>query len=195
MADLKLSKVKFKITYTGDFDLKHLYNMIYDWLRANDWKSMKGDDDADQCEILYRQNDLAGGLQEHHIWWRLKKEPKDGPEYKYDLNINFQTVALQKKEIVYKGKKIQADSGEVGIEITCNLIFNPAEEGKWDTGIMKRFYSFYIDLKKKQIDAAWDNMYMELYYLQAHIKQYLNLRQFIPAPEVELFHPSKEYSH
>jgi len=190
-----MDDVKFKVTYNGDFDLKHLYTMIYDWLRSKEWKSMKGDGDADRSEILYRQNDLAGGLQTHHIWWRLKKTPDDGPEYEYELNLNFQTIALQKKEIIYKGKKLSADSGEIEMEISCSLKFLPKENKLWSEGMLKNFYNFYERLKKTQIEKAWNNMYMEAYNLQAHIKKYLNLRQFIPVPEVELFHPGKEYSH
>jgi len=191
-APKKLNDVKFSVTYKGQFDLSHLYAMIHDWFRTYGWKSMNGDSDAERSEILYRQNELTGGLREHRIWWRLKRTPETGDEYEFVMNLNLTTSAISKQEIVYAGKKIQADSGEIKIDVTCSMKFLPDET--WKDSFHKWMLGMYKGWKRNQILGTWNMMFVECYNLQAHFKKYLNLRQFIPVSEVELFHPSKEYS-
>lgn len=187
-----MGEVKFSLASKGAFDLGHLYNMIHDWLRVNGWESVSGAREAEKCEILYRQQDLSDGYQEHQIWWRLKKKPGFSSDFEYTLNINLTTRGMSKKEITEGGSKRTVDSGEISIDINCSNKFLPEDE--WKTPFEKKMMWIYKRWKGELIARSESDMYVEVYTLQAHIKRYLNLRQFIPAPEVELFHPSKEYS-
>lgn len=201
MEDILTKTVGFKEVYKGDFDFEIFYKRLHDWFRYYDWvaNTATKEGNAERSEILYRQNDLGNGLSEHHIWWRLKKSPPEGDDFLYEINVNIQTIAISKKEIVFKGKKIKADSGEISVDVACKLIFLPEKDTKnekssWSKPMWKNMLKLYKRLKKDQIEMAWKKMYTEIYKLKAHIKRYLNLRQFAQLPETELFHPSKEYT-
>lgn len=193
-----MADISYKVEWEGNFDFKHFYGMVHDWFKSNKWESINGDDNADKSEILYRQNVFAGGVTEHHIWWRLKKNPDIGDEFEYVLNININSSGMTKQEIIYKGKKIKADNGSLTVEVECSLKFKPEDDPKekWEKKgtLWKTLLPLYIILKKGQKDTAMGLMISEMYNLQAHIKRYLNMRQFMEAEEAELFHPSKEYS-
>jgi hypothetical protein len=189
----------FKVKYNDVFHLKNLYIMMHEYLVEEGWLGEGGvkahpSDSHMDIEKLYmerlHQKALHRGGREIWIWWRVRKNPfgKKQGYYEFTLDIDFHGMYMQKIEIMHQGKKLKVDKGELEIFFKPKLVRTPLAE-KWkDHWFLKHWQELYEKrIISQDLDKMEKELWRESYRIQAVIKAYLNLRNFIPVPEP--FHP------
>ncbi|MBD3164786.1 hypothetical protein GF323_06310 [Candidatus Woesearchaeota archaeon] len=189
----------FRVKYNDVFHLKNLYIMMHEYLADESWygEELSRDQPSNthrSIEKLYmerhHQKALHRGGTELWIWWRLQKAPvgKNQGYYTYNLDIDFHGMYMQKIEIMHQGKKIKVDKGEMEIFFRPKIVRTSTAKEWGKHWLLKHFRELY---EKRIMSQDFDKMEKELwrdaYKLQAVVKSYLNLRNFIPVPEP--FHP------
>ena len=99
------------------------------------------------------------------------------------LDIDAHVVYLQNVEVVHQGKKMNAQKGE--IEMFFRARIESDYKGEWEKHkFLKHIKPIY---EKRILHAEMEKREKELwrdaYRIQAKIKQFLQLRTFIPVPE------------
>lgn len=91
--------------------IKPLYEALHNLLADDGWGDPK--DGSDKFEHLYWERHLANGMKEHHIWWRVVREPPGKHEFvRYAIKIDFQTLAVSNAEIPYQSKKTKVERAD-----------------------------------------------------------------------------------
>jgi hypothetical protein len=165
----------FEVEIEKTMHLKNIYKHVHDWLADNNYydaETGKGD----KFEPLYYEIKKADGLMFHHIWWRCLKKPEgfsNDEVFRYFLKINFQTLAMSKKEIMIDGKKFKTYSGDLIVRIKAWFQVDPYD--KWSKHpILKHFESILINRwLKSRIEEHKDTFYAEVIELQRLFKQYM----------------------
>jgi len=177
----------FEIENEQTFHLKELYKYIHDFMyKDEDFVSYWGDD---KPEILYFEKQHPNGLREHHVWWRLYKYPEGNKYLRYLFKIDFQTLAMGKKEVIKNGQKFKMDKGDIIIRIQAylQLDYNDDWQKHW---LLKNFdHLFRNRIYRQQIHYQREELYKKAYYIQNKIKQYLQLA--MPEKIEASFQPAK----
>lgn len=199
MAEIIREIPQFKVKYNDVYHLKNLYVMMHEYLTDESWTGESGQLDQPSnthmdIEKLYmerhHQRAIHRGGMELWIWWRLKKQPhlKTQGYYEYRLDIDFHGMYLQKIEIMHQGKKMSVDKGELEIFFRPKLVRTEMGASWGKHWFLKRFQELYEKrIMSQDMDKLEKELWREAYRLQAVVKAYLNLRNFIPVPEP--FHP------
>jgi hypothetical protein len=179
-----------RIKHKDYFHMKNLYIMMHEWLVEEGWAS-RSDKNWPETFYLHRWTQTAG--QEVRIWWRFRKVPTGSSYYCYDLDVDFLVILLREAEVMHNGVKYKANWGDVEIKIWAKLIADYQHKWKkhWFLKHLQRLFFkriFYKDLIKHKKE-----LYRDTYRLQEAIKTYLNLRTYLPEPELERFWPEKGY--
>jgi len=91
---------EFRIKNKGTFDLKGLYEYLHLWVVEEGYASSS---DPQFPEVFHSQHEFGNqGLKEHVIWWRLEKVPDQNNYYKYELDLDWRSVAIKDVELVLK---------------------------------------------------------------------------------------------
>lgn len=178
------------IKYEDVFNMKELYKAVRDWLISNDYVTAKS---SENMEKFYLEKLAPSGTKEIWVWWRTSKSPHDSKYFRYNINIDIHVLGMKDVEIMHQGQKLKANKGEVEIMINCFLELEAEFEfsksflgllgGKWLTNVFrKRVY-------KKQVDAHKGDLKDDLVKLQAFIKEFLELKSFLP--KSEQFYPAR----
>lgn len=173
------------------FSLEHLYKGIHGWLEEEGYINSPGATPDKWMEHNYIEKVSGGGAREIWILWRIDREI--GPYFKFHFDIDYHVLGLSKKEIMYDGKKIKLDSGEVEIWIKPVLTFDP--KGEWSDSLIfknKRFAEFFKKrLFKKELEAKEELLVKDSKRLLDFIKQYFELRPFLDEYTTDPFKPAK----
>jgi len=173
------------IKYEDVFNMKELYKAIRDWLITNEYVNAKS---SEKMEKFYLEKIVQTGARELWIWWRTEKSPHGSKYFRYHMNVDYHVLSMKDVEIMFQGQKIKANKGEVEILINCWL------ETEAEMEIGKSFLFFLADyfrkrVYKKQIEAHKTDLKEDMEKLQAFIKQFLELKSFLP--KSEMFYPTK----
>lgn len=184
---------KFKVTYAGEHDTKELYKLIHEWLKDNHWQDVQTGALGDMHEIMYHDRTGPSGRNDVWIWWRLEK-PSKNSYYKFEMNVDFLLIGMAKTQIVYEGRKIKCDEGELNIEVTAKIVIDPGK--KWENHPILKGLNWWFArrLLKNDFDNKETELWRQAYDLQGAIKKYLHLRGFLAQMKVEPFFPSREYA-
>jgi hypothetical protein len=175
---------QFEITIKKQFHLKNLYKDLHEWLQENEYydaETGKGD----KFETLYWEFMKPGGVTNHHIWWRVLKNPRgtNGKRFRYFMKINFQTLGLKKVETIIDGKKFKLDKGELSMKIKTYVQVDPNEEWK-NHPIIKHFENILINRWfKKKIENHKKLAYQDMLAIHRRIKQFLEGHVEVPTVE------------
>ena len=197
VGDVKREIPTFSVKYKDVFSLKNLYIMMHELLQEEGWLGFEGNDDAmsahSDIETLYSENVYQHGI--HHggkemwIWWRARKHHEGRPsEYFLNLlDIDWHVAYLQEREIVYQGKKMKTQWGEIEMFFKPILVSDVGH--KWESHwFLKHFKEFYEErMHHANIEKREKDLWRDAYRIQSKVKAYLNLRTWMPTPE--LFHP------
>ena len=121
----KKDAVDYTVTWREKgFDSLYIYMMVYEWLADNGWHS-RADEEFPEIAYIHRDFGAVWGVE---IWayWRMKR-PIEGtaPGFAFEhMDINFHFLNLKPHEIVYKGKKIKTQKGEIEIRVISYLVFD-----------------------------------------------------------------------
>jgi len=189
----------FSVKYKDVFSLQNLYVTMHELLLEEGWKGFEGAEEDllahSDIETLYSENVYQHGI--HHggkelwIWWRAQKH-HEGRYSAYFLNIldlDWHVVALQEREIAHEGKKMRTNWGELEIFFKAKIISDL--DHKWKNHwFLKHVQHLYEErLKHADIEKREKDLWRDVYRIQSKVKAYLNLKTWMPTPE--LFHPQQ----
>ena len=187
MAEIKIPELKVK--YNEVFSLRNLYIMLHELLLEENWRGKEGEMDHSDIETLYSENVYQRGIhrggKEMWFWWRASKFPegKYSGYIKNFLDIDAHVVYLQNLEVVHQGKKMNVQKGEIEIFFRAKLVtdYNKGWENHKFLKYMQPIYEkriIHAELEKREKE-----LWRDVSRLQAKVKQYLQLRNFVPVPE------------
>ena len=180
---------EFRVKYRDVFSLRNLYIMLHETMLEEGWFGSDSSKEGDDVEILYSENVYQKGIhrggKEIWFWWRLQKFPegKYSTYFKNFLDIDAHVVYLQNVEIVHQGKKMTAQNCEI------EVFFRPRIEkdyrhlwaNHWLLKNLKHIYEARIIVG--EIDKREKELWRDVYKIQAKVKQYLQLKNYMAVPE------------
>lgn len=184
----------FVVRYKDVFHLKTFYRMLNESL-AEDKYATADQSGHEYMETLYLEKYLQKGIhaggKELWIYWRAYKLPegKYSAYLRFLMNIDIHLIYGQDQDIMHEGKKIKVQWGE--IEVFVKSMLETDYQGKWHHHWLLKHLQHIYDERilaqetVKRLKEAW----RDAYKIQAKIKDYLNLRNFLPTAEA--FHPVK----
>tara|TARA_Y100000310_G_C20692103_1_gene822997 strand:+ start:783 stop:1385 length:603 start_codon:yes stop_codon:yes gene_type:complete len=187
---------EFKVKFSDVFSLRNLYIMMHELLLEEGWKGTEGDNDHTDLEKLYSENIYQKGIhkggKEIWVWWRTLKQPegKYSGYFRNKLDIDMHMAYMQDIEAVQEGKKITIQKGEIEIFFRAE-VESDYEDKKWeDHPLLKHFKTIYEKRWiRGEIEKREKELYRDVYRIQAKIKNYLQLRTFLP--KAPAFFPEK----
>ncbi len=187
MGEIKIPE--FRVKYRDIFSLRNLYIMLHELLLEEDWRGKDGDMGHEDIETLYSENVYQRGIhrggKEIWFWWRAFKYPegKYSGYIKNQLDIDAHVVYLQNVEVVHQGKKMTAQQGEIEMFFRPKILLDYNNE--WEKHkflkYVKPIYEkriIHVELEKREKE-----LWRDAYRIHAKIKQFLQLRTFVPVPE------------
>lgn len=175
-------KIKYKIQYKDIFNFERLIKLVLDWLKSEDYLT-----DEQLLEKFYMEKRTAGG-KEVKIWWDCAKQGST-KYFKRQIKIDFVTRGMNDVEVIKEGQKIAAQKGELNVEINGTLLYGEdlKEFQVPEKSFLKKYSKvFEKRIYKEKIQAEIDEFRDDLDSLRTQIKQYLDLKGFIPA--LKAFH-------
>lgn len=189
----------FSVKYVDIISLQNLYVMMHELLLEEGWLGFEGQEQGmtshSDLEALYSESVFQKGIhrggKEYWVWWRAKKHHEDRISLYFlnVLDIDIHMVWANPIDIVQHGKKIQLLKGDFEIFFKARIISDVGH--KWQRHkLLKHFKRFYEDrILYAHIEKREKELWREVYRIQSKVKAYLNLRTWLPTPE--LFHPKK----
>ena len=189
MAPTEIRIPEFKVKYNDVFSLRNLYIMLHELLLEENWLGPDSDPDHTDIETLYSENvyqkAVHRGGKEMWFWWRAQKflEGKYSGYIQNKLDIDAHVVYLETLEAVHQGKKVNVQKGEIEMFFWAKMILDDKDEWdkNWFLKYMKHIYEkrlIHVELEKREKE-----LWRDVYRIQGKVKQYLELRTFIPVPE------------
>ncbi|MBI4448823.1 hypothetical protein HY641_02230 [Candidatus Woesearchaeota archaeon] len=169
------------------FSLEYLYVVLHEWLIEHGWCDRF---DAKFRETYYEQRDFGGGPRELWIRWRMTRAPasrwmKD-PLFTAELDFDMHALGVKPTEVVVKGRKLGADTGEMEVKCRIRLLYNKKYQG---TNFLKNLIKYASKrMFKPRIDAHQKELYNELTELQEALKTYFMIETYLDEPQLERFH-------
>ena len=180
---------EFKIKYKDVFSLRNLYIMLHETLLEENWRGPDGETDHEDIEKLYSENVYQKGIhlggKEIWFWWRAQKfqEGKYSGYFLNRLDIDAHVVYVQNVEVVHQGKKMNVQNGEV------EMFFRPRIEldyrHEWEHHWFLKYAKpiFEKRIMHAEIEKREKELWRDAYRIHAKVKQFLQLRTFVPVPE------------
>ena len=187
----------FSVKYKDVFHLRNLYVMMHELLLEEGWlgfdNQQKDLTSHSDIETLYSENVFQKGIhyggKEMWVWWRAQRHQIARPsQYFLDtLDIDWHGDRLSNTEIVHQGKKIGLQFGEIEIFFRARIISDI--DHRWEHNwFLKHFKHIYERrLMHANLEKREKELWRDVYRIQSKVKAYLNLRTWMPTPE--LFHP------
>jgi len=159
-------------------------------LLEENWRGADSDSGHADIETLYSENVYQRGVhrggKELWFWWRAFKFP----EGKYSgylrnlLDIDAHVVYLQTVEVVHQGKKLNVQKGEIELFFRARIESDYGHE-KWENHKFLKYIKPIYEKRilRDEIEKREKELYRDVYRIQAKVKQFLQLRNFIPVPE------------
>jgi len=187
MAEIKIPE--FRVKYNDVFSLRNLYIMLHEMLLEEGWTGKEGDPGHEDIETFYSENVYQKGIhrggKELWFWWRAQKFPegKFSGYIKNFLDIDAHIVYLQNVEVVHQGKKMNAQKGEIELFFRAKIVTDYNNE--WEKN---KFLKYVKPIYEKRIihtelEKREKELWRDAYRIQSKLKQYLQLRTFVPVPE------------
>lgn len=183
---------KTTIKFKEVFDMNGLYAMLHYWIIERGWVDVDTNS-PDNHEVSYLEKVNPAGAKTHIIVWQLHKTPERSKFFKWILKVNINTSDLATVEVMHQGKKIKANKGGVDIVIDAKMQIDYM--AIWANHPFLSLFKTYFEKKlyKSEIDRMKSGLFGEMTEYQGRIKQYLELRQFLPGTDLRGFIPQGVY--
>ena len=116
------------LSYKGPVEFTNYYKMLWEWLKNNGFghRPSSTDDSDNSIEIEDYQSEIRmPNFSNQWIWWRVAKYKPNGSDlFHFEMDINFQTLGLGKKEVMHNGQKMNLHNGEINVKIRARVIFH-----------------------------------------------------------------------
>ena len=180
---------EFRVKYRDVFSLRNLYIMLHETLLEENWFGKDGETDHTDIETLYSENVYQKGIhrggKELWFWWRAFKMPesKYSGYFRNRLDIDAHCVYLQNVEIVHQGKKMTAQNTEIEVFFRARIELDYKHE--WDKNwFFKQVKPIYEKrIMHAEIEKREKELWRDVYRIQAKVKQFLQLRNWMNVPE------------
>ena len=180
---------EFRVKYRDVFSLRNLYIMLHEMLLEENWTGVDGDKEHTDIETLYSENVYQKGIhrggKELWFWWRAFKFPesKYSGYFRNRLDIDAHCVYLQNVEIVHQGKKMTAQNTEIEFFFRARIELDYKHE--WDKNwFFKQVKPIYEKrIMHAEIEKREKELWRDVYRIQAKVKQFLQLRNWMNVPE------------
>ena len=187
---------EFRVKFNDVFSLRNLYIMMHEMMLEENWRGNEGETDHRDIEKLYSENVYQKGIhkggKEIWFWWRAEKFPegKFSGYFKNFLHIDGHCAYMQDMEAVHQGKKIMIQKGEIEIFFRARIDsdYQDEWENHWFLKHMKNIYE--KRWLREEVEKREKELWRDVYRIQAKIKNYLQLRTFVP--EAPPFFPPKQ---
>jgi hypothetical protein len=170
----RVAIAKWVINFKDLFDMNMLYKLAHEWLVEEGWADRN---DQDFGEIYYLHREVANFGVENWIRWRCTKDPESETSglFKFELDTEFHTLGLSKKEKVIDGKKVKLDSGEVEIRINAGLVYD--QEGAMEKNLLTRPFKkmWYKRIMKDRWLSVKKELYGQAYRYREALNTYLQI--------------------
>ncbi|MBI4441663.1 hypothetical protein HY639_05835 [Candidatus Woesearchaeota archaeon] len=183
---------KTTLKFKDVFDAQGLYTLMHAWLTERGWVD-PDTNSPDNHEVSYLEKVTSSGAKIHMIVWQFHKLPEKSKFFKWILKMNINTSDLATVEIMHQGKKIKANKG--GIDIIIDAKMQIDYMAVWANHPFLALFRIFFEKKiyKGEIDRMKNGLFGEMTELQARIKQYLELKQFVSTADIRGFVPSGVY--
>ena len=181
---------EFRIKYREVFSLRNLYIMLHELLLEEGWLGPDNDPDHADIETLYSENVYQRGIhrggKELWFWWRAYNKgmgDKYSSYFRNKLEIDAHVVYLQNVEAIHQGKKMNVQNCEI------EMFFRPSIELDWKHQWEQHWLLKYIKpiyearIIHPEIEKREKELWRDSYRIHAKVKQFLQLKTFIPVPE------------
>ncbi|MEK6874422.1 MAG: hypothetical protein AABX52_01590 [Nanoarchaeota archaeon] len=174
------------------FSMEYLYFMLHEWLIEHKYCTRDGD--AKFRETYYEHRDFGGGPREIIVRWRFKKNSDNikfkDPLFYYELDIDMHALGIKPTEIVVKGRKLGADTGEIEVTINARVVW--AEKYWKQSDLMEKVFSYVIErpFKTRYLNHRID-LSAEVAELQEALKTYFQVETYLEEPQLERWHVSR----
>ena len=165
---------------------------MHQWLIEHGWVDPETQT-PDMHEVSYMEKIAPNGTKTHMIAWALEKVPEKSKFFKWTTKITITTSELATVEVMVQGRKVKANKGGVDIAIEAKLHVDYL--ALWANHPFLAMFKqvFEKKLYKAEIDRMKGELFGEMTDFQARIKQYLELKQFVPTAEIRGFIPPGAY--
>jgi hypothetical protein len=177
---------KWEIENESTFQFKQLYKIMYEWLLEEGWEDQRCPGNKN-FEYLYYERTLQHGGQEHHIWWRCAFYLYGNRYFRYVMNVDFQTLDMQKAEVMHKGHKFKTYKGDLILRVESYVQCDYRNEWQkhW---LLKHFDKvFRHRIMKEDIELYKKELYNTTYRFEQFVKHFLKLKNPFEMPES--YHP------
>jgi hypothetical protein len=178
---------KIADTYKGDFSFQEIYELIRNYLLNQGFTSLNAPEfGSDLWEIRYLEK---GSPTNYIIEWRLQCVISN--YYRYVLNVDFQGIAITPKEIMWEGKKVKINSGELTIKMSGSVETDYSKE--WEKSwLLKHFAKKYDErIMQKELGQQKDTLFAIMGELHGLIRSYFGQRG---AEGVAMIEPARRVS-
>lgn len=173
---------KWEIEYIGIFNLKSLYQMMYDFFKEEGWENPSGG----EPEEFYFQREVPNVGKEMRYWWRFQLIPNVNTVTKYNytrylMKLDVRCLMMKKVDIVVDGKKHKTWKGS--ITMFCEAWLQLDYQNRWQNHrILKHFDKFFRErIYKPYWEAHRLELYKKCYDVNREVKKFLKLKS--PYPE------------
>jgi hypothetical protein len=178
--------LKFELEKEDVMKFKPLYEAMHMFLIEEGFSHpFTGDE---KVEDLYWERWTPSGAKEQHIWWRVKKDIND--YIRYFIKIDFQTLNVNKAEVAYKNKKVNAEKIDCIVRVTCYLQWDIKDKFKKSIAWQVR-KAFFNRMYNEEIEARKLDLQGLGLKFQRLIKQYFEMTSEGEVPVV--FQPPMGY--
>jgi len=179
----------FYIQVKQVFHLKNTYTYAWEWLREEGFVGLDGKEE--RVETMYDEKiDLSGG-RTTRVWWRCLLNPDNNSYYRYRFNIFWEFNGITNTEIMYQGKKIKVNEGEVFLH--CWAILELDYDRKWEkNSFLYRFDRLFRNrIYKKQREHYEEDLRRRATRFQEDMKRIMEVQSYKKQPAK--FHTEKGF--
>ena len=183
----------WRLKYKDYHHLKNLYTTMHEWLVEEGWAT-RSDQDFPEDYFVMREKPHEGG-NEVWWWWTVKKTPVDkggqNSYYQWVMDINVHVILLKDVEVIHEGQKFKTNWGEPEIKAEARLIMD--KDDVWKKHPLLKYFNTIVHKRilLEKFQAQELELYRECYRFQEAIKTWLQMKTWLPEPELGKFWPEK----
>jgi len=155
--------LKEKVDHSGIFDFPAFYAYAHAWLKEHGYAISEG---------KYAEN-VSGNERDIAIEWKATKDFSD--YFRAEVIVKTVVKGMSEVDVEIEGVEKKMNKGQVGVELTGNLIKDPTS--KWESSTFQRFwrdvYNKYII--PSRIEEMGDKVNGDVVNLKEEMKAFLEL--------------------
>jgi hypothetical protein len=152
---------KGKLKQVANFNLKTVYEFIYDHLSDEGW---------DIHENIFRQKTLGENLREGTIDWTVTKDVSD--YFKYEMKIIWILLAVKDVKVMVDGQETKMQNGTLELNFDASLVKD--HQDRWNDSFAKSMREVYDNfIIRTRIEDYEVDLFEQVNDIIATVKSYL----------------------